>query len=74
MMQYANSFSCAISGQKDEVIICFEQNQPIVDEDGNITGVNKDSLTSIVMTMESARHLMSIIESLLVPLDDQTGE
>ena len=64
MYQYANGFSCALSGNGNEFVLCFAQQCPGFDDTGKLDKVTKEPVASIIMSAGKAKELAHAIETL----------
>ncbi len=64
MYQYANGFSCALSGNGNEFVLCFAQQCPSFDGTGKLDKVTKEPVASLIMSADKAKELAHAIETL----------
>ena len=57
MYQYANGFSCALSGNGNEFVLCFAQQCPSFDGTGKLDKVTKEPVASLIMSADKAKEL-----------------
>ncbi len=64
MLNYVNGFTCTAHNERNEIVIHFLQNEPVITDDGTI--VNQvNQISSIIMTTDIAKGLSdSILEVL----------
>lgn len=74
MLQYVNQFNCAVNDRHNECVINFSQERPDMDETGKITGVESSVISSVVMTMDNARALLSVMHQLLNAPETTTAD
>ncbi len=65
MLTYTNSFRCAISENKSEVIITLFQTCPVVSDDGKVTGVDREVVANIAMPGGMATQLRDSLDDIL---------
>lgn len=69
MNQYVNFFSCAKDNSGVEIVINAKQTFPIFDENGHITGTQREDVASFVMTTEVARIFSAELSDILSQID-----
>ena len=67
MNNYTNNFQCFINRSKNEAIIHFSQQSPVMDEKDSVIRVAKEPITSLVMRIELATALKDTLTELLSP-------
>ena len=64
MLDFINGFTCTMHNERDELVIHFLQNEPIVSEDGTVSN-QVNFMPSIIMNKDVAQGLAdSILEVL----------
>jgi hypothetical protein len=74
VLQYTNGFSCAINGEKTEIVIHFVQNCPGFDESGKVSSLVNEPVTTLIMHKDVASGLISALTRLLSDPDQGTNE
>lgn len=64
MYQYANGFSCALSGNGNEFVLCFAQQCPSFDSTDKLGKITKEPVASLIMSADKAKELARAIETL----------
>lgn len=54
MYQYANGYSCAMSKERDHIVLQFRQNSPAFKTDGTVSGTEVNVIASIIMDTDMA--------------------
>ena len=64
--QYANGFSVLASGDTEEVILAFSQNQPVFDEeDRSFKDTSAREVATIIMPLRMGEQLKDILEQII---------
>lgn len=64
MYQYTNGFSCALSGNGNEFVLCFAQQCPSFDSTDKLGKITKEPVASLIMSADKAKELARAIETL----------
>ena len=64
MYQYTNGFSCALSGNGNEFVLCFAQQCPSFDSTDKLGKITKEPVSSLIMSADKAKELARAIETL----------
>ena len=72
MNQYVNFFSCAKDNSGVEIVINAKQTFPVFDENGTITGTQREDVASLVMTTEIARIFSQELSDILNEIDTKS--
>lgn len=55
MYQYTNGFSCALSGNGNEFVLCFAQQCPSFDSTDKLGKITKEPVASLIMSADKAK-------------------
>ena len=64
MLNYANAFSLSTDDNKCEFVLRFNQRAPIVDNAGNVTGIQMEEISTIVLNKEGFKALQMLLTSI----------
>ena len=64
MYQYTKGFSCALSGNGNEFVLCFAQQCPSFDSTDKLGKITKEPVASLIMSADKAKELARAIETL----------
>lgn len=64
MLQYVNSFSCISSAIDNSLVLKLMQNAPVFSEDPDKIETTLIEVTSVVMSIDAAKSLAEMIQSL----------
>ena len=64
MYQYTNGFSCALSGNGNEFVLCFAQQCPSFDSTDKLGKITEEPVASLIMSADKAKELARAIETL----------
>ncbi|MCR4936110.1 MAG: hypothetical protein K5990_06450 [Oscillospiraceae bacterium] len=67
MYQYVNEFSVAHNGEAKEVVITFRQSIPTINEKGEVSGIEKQDVSALIMPESCALALRDFLNKLSVP-------
>ena len=65
MLSYSNAFSCTTNSNNNEFIFSFNQNCPVIDDAGAVTGSTSELVARIVLTRDGAEALRQILDTAL---------
>ncbi len=69
MYQYVNEFTVAHNREAKEVVISFRQSIPTINEKGEVTGNEKQDVSSLIMPESCALALRDFLNKLPTPED-----
>lgn len=67
MQIYTNGFFVARNDNNDEILVNFFQDTPTYNDDGDITGTARETVSQLVMTHEIANNLIASLASVTNP-------
>lgn len=70
MIQYTNSFRCAINNDNGEVLINFYQQSPLIEADGTISGSKEEVVSEMIMPNAVARQLVTALANITTSNSD----
>ena len=70
MIQYTNSFRCAINNDNGEVLINFYQQSPLIEADGTISGSKEEVVSEIIIPNAVVRQLVTALTNITTSNSD----
>lgn len=64
MINYANNFAVSASDNKNEFILFFRQNSPVVEADATVSRVETEEVSRIVLNKDGLRAFRQLIDNL----------
>lgn len=63
MLNYSNAFSFSVDGKKNEFVLTFKQRYPILNEDGDVTSIQADTVATIVLNRDGLDALRDLLNN-----------
>ncbi len=65
MQQYTNGFTCAMDQKKEEIVLNFLQQIPMIGEDGKVENMQVEEVVKLVMGKALAQNLLDTLTEML---------
>jgi hypothetical protein len=63
MLNYSNAFSFSVDGKKNEFVLSFKQRYPILNEDGDVTSIQTDTVATVVLNRDGLDALRDLLNT-----------